>query len=372
MRTGLIFLALLGACSDLPELPAPLAHPVHDLALADMHLITIDDADTMDAGTVSYAGLPIPHAVMTTSDGTTDPAPAIPELPIATSAAVGRAHACVLSRGDVYCWGDNAHGALGAHRACPGTTDANGDATCPLDAEIMPTLPKISAIAAGDDMTCAIAIDDGRVYCWGSALDGRLGGSFVSALGTPEPVALPDPVVTLRIQNDRACAIDTNQLAWCWGNGLGATPVRQRMTGVVDIALGAHHSCAISASDGFQCWGADRNGESGDFAVAKKCGTQTPFCEVAPTTIPLDATRVVVGERHTCALTRAGTVDCWGSNELGQLGRQDSFLVGEIAVARDGIIALQAAYAKTCAIDVDHIAWCWGDYRDAAGDRVYQ
>ena len=260
---------LAAACSDLSDPPRPLDHPVHVLAIADAHAITVNDADVMDAGTIAIAGEPIVHATTTAGSGSgSDAPPAIPDLPIATTAAIGANHACIVSRGDVYCWGDNVHGALGAHRAC-----AAGSTTCPLDPEIMPTLPKVSAIAAGDDVTCAIAVDDGRVYCWGSALDGRLGGSFVSALGTPEPVALPDPIVRLTIQNDRVCAIDTKQLAWCWGGGFGPAPVRQDLVGVVDLAVGAHHTCAIS-SRGLEGWGEDRNGESGDIAAARACGTE--------------------------------------------------------------------------------------------------
>ena len=83
---------------------------------------------------------------------------------------------------------------------------------------------------------------------------------------------------------------------------------------------------------------------------------------VGHTAIALDATRVVVGERHSCALTHDGFVRCWGSNEVGQLGRPDSFLVGDVGVAIGDAIDLASSYAKTCAVTSDHTGWCWGDY----------
>ena len=137
--------------------------------------------------------------------------------------------------------------------------------------------------------------------------------------------------------------------------------MRQNLTGVVDIAVGDTHGCAISAA-GLQCWGSDRNGESGDLAFARAC-PESSDCKVGPTAIALDATEVTVGERHSCALVRGGDVACWGSNEVGQLGRKDAFLVGDVGVALDGAVDLASGLAEVCALRSDKTVWCWGEYR---------
>jgi alpha-tubulin suppressor-like RCC1 family protein len=159
------------------------------------------------------------------------------------------------------------------------------------------------------------------------------------------------------------CAIDRGAVAWCWGDGFGSTPVRQPWSGVVDIAVMPSHGCVIS-DRGLECWGSDRNGEAGDIDFARRCTNDSP-CTVGPTPIPLDATKLAIGERHACALVSDGRVACWGSNELGQLGRDDAFLVGGVGTALDGAVDLGASYAITCARRADRTAWCWGAYAGA-------
>jgi alpha-tubulin suppressor-like RCC1 family protein len=163
------------------------------------------------------------------------------------------------------------------------------------------------------------------------------------------------------------CAIDTARRAWCWGDGFGETPVllddgRGPLAGVTSVAVGHHHACAIAA-DGLECWGENLNGESGDADAAKRCGTGASTCPVGPTLVDLEATKVVVGERHSCALTTDNNVECWGSNELGQLGRDDAFLDGAPGIAVRGAIDVVASYAKSCAVTEDHAAMCWGEYK---------
>jgi len=129
--------------------------------------------------------------------------------------------------------------------------------------------------------------------------------------------------------------------------------------GFVDLAIGLHHACSITESPGLQCWGDDRNGQTGDLAFARGCALDQP-CVTGPIAIPLEARRVVVGERHSCALTSSGQVMCWGSNEVGQLDRDDAFLVGDLGLAIDGVVDISAGYAHTCALGADASVSCWG------------
>lgn len=79
------------------------------------------------------------------------------------------------------------------------------------------------------------------------------------------------------------------------------------------------------------------------------------------------ATQVVVGSKHSCALTSSGTVKCWGSNSDNQLGGgtaigtdrysdYPSKVVGLPAAA----VSLAAGSTHTCAVLEDHSLWCWG------------
>jgi alpha-tubulin suppressor-like RCC1 family protein len=338
----------LGACGPSYS-PVELTWPVHQMTAAADHTLVITETQgsTLDAGTVESAGAPVPLP--------NDPESGEPMtlmLPTATAIAVGEHHACIVSAQEVWCWGDNSAGSLGAQRACVG-----GD--CVLAPGMMPTLSAIRSLAAGTDFTCATALDD-TVMCWGDGSYGELGGSIVSALDPPVPVMLPDdkPLYAQRvaISQSTACAIDRARSAWCWGQGFGSTPQRLPYTGVVDIAVNGDHGCVI-ADAGLICWGDNINGQI-DASLAKTCGND---CALPATPVAIDAVRVVVGARHTCTLGADGDVTCFGSNEHGQLARSDSFLVGEPGVAVSGAVDLVAGATHTCAAAADHSAWCWGD-----------
>lgn len=323
-------------------------------------LFVADAGGVVAAGSIQTIGSEVPLPV----DASSGTRVAL-TVPISTAVAAGKQHACAISTERVYCWGDHTNGALGAHRVCTSrATEEMPDAPpdCILNGEVMPTLPAVRAVAAGDDVTCATAVTDDRVYCWGTA--SLTGGSHVPALDPPSAVQLPDgsPLRArqLTIRNQTICAIDHAQTAWCWGETFGERPQRLELTGVRDLAIGTDHSCAIAAN-GLTCWGSNRNGQIGDFDHAHRCGNA---CRLGPTAINLDAIRVVVGERHSCALLASGAVACWGSNEIGQLGRDDAFLVGAIAnvVGVAAAVDLASSYARSCALAADGTAICWGEH----------
>lgn len=347
MHRALVLYLLLPACVAPAPTPRVVASSAHAIAASAGHTMILTDLDAVtEAGTIAFDGEPIPFPDEPDNDT------GIPrDLPTATEIAVGSKHACVLSAGEVTCWGDHNHGALGAHRTCPSS------ATCVLGPEIMPTLPPIRAIAAGDDVTCATAEGD-EVMCWGQA-GARLGGSIVSAHTPPVPVmtspSKPLHAARVMIRGTTVCAIDVYQQAWCWGGAYGASPAHLDLTDVVDLSINADHGCAI-ASTGLTCWGHNINGQV-DPDQAADC---TGSCALAPTPIAFAATRVVVGARHTCALDDHGDVWCWGDNEDGQLARTDAFLVGARGLAFSGATELVAGARHTCVIAADHTAWCWG------------
>ena len=93
-------------------------------------------------------------------------------------------------------------------------------------------------------------------------------------------------------------------------------------------------------------------------AAAVSCA-QTAF---AATPSPVVA--VSAGDKHTCALHDDGVVQCWGSNEFGQLGNEEvaeSTTPMPAALPADAhIVAIAAGGFHTCAVARDHRVFCWG------------
>lgn len=70
-----------------------------------------------------------------------------------------------------------------------------------------------------------------------------------------------------------------------------------------------------------KCWGLATEGQLGDGTM-----DHPPFAAVLQPVEVVgidDATRLVTGAWHSCALLASGKMVCWGRGELGQLGDGD-------------------------------------------------
>lgn len=135
----------------------------------------------------------------------------------------------------------------------------------------------------------------------------------------------------------------------------------------VDLAAGTSHTCAVLAAGTIRCWGSNNLGQ---------LGTGTTLGDAKPKPTPVqtitNAISVTAGEGHTCALLNDGSVMCWGSNTNGQVGDNSNALLRPTPVAVDldePATMIAAGHSHTCALLESGIIMCWGfNYQGQLGN----
>jgi alpha-tubulin suppressor-like RCC1 family protein len=242
------------------------------------------------------------------------------------SIASGFRHACgVTGEGQLWCWGFNGSGNLGLGTSTP-------------DEPPTETGTGYTQVAAGGDHTCAVTLD-GQMKCWGLNDSGEV--------GVPGGKTMPLPARS-------GCeAASSGQACFHDWKAVGA---------------GAFHTCGIRESGDLYCWGGNQNGQVG-------IGPPTSsFQQVEPKRIAPSGSAgakwvdVDGGHSHTCALTTAGTLYCWGLNEDRQLGIPGADLIDTPTAvpvdAPDGWRSLGLGLYHSCAIRADRALYCWGRNSD--------
>lgn len=278
----------------------------------------------------------------------------------------GGEHSCALSpQGSVSCWGYGENGILGAP-ATAQCRDGMNTNTCSLRPQAIPTLVRVTSLAAGLAHTCAL-LDDASVECWGFNPYGAIGDGTMTTRLTPVAVSGLAGVRSLASGNAHTCAVLVDGTALCWGVGtfgclgnggtagsLTPRPVMSISDGV-QIDLGAGSSCVRLRNGTVSCWGWNHDGQLGD-------GSHTDRVTPVAVLNVSNAVRITVGGHHACALLADGTVRCWGANEQGQLGdgttqsRSTPVQVSALTDIRD----VAAGEAHTCAVNERGEVFCWG------------
>jgi alpha-tubulin suppressor-like RCC1 family protein len=246
----------------------------------------------------------------------------------------GFGHSCgVTTDRKAYCWGWNDRGQLG------NGTRSNSAAPVPVSGSLA-----FTSVEAGPLHTCGTTAD-GSAYCWGLD-EGRLGrgdaiemcdGSPCST--TPAPVSGGLRFSSVSAGSDHTCGLATGARAYCWGQNIVGqlgdgtiTPHSKPVAvagGLMFIALsaGAQHTCGLTTAGVAYCWGGNDVAELGSGSAGPTpCIGGTRPC--SPTPVPVVGGLVFVSLRtggfHSCSVTRANEVYCWGSNAYGKLGNTAS------------------------------------------------
>ena len=282
--------------------------------------------------------------------------------------ASGDDHVCeVTSDRKAVCWGNNRYGQLGN-----GTT---ADSDIPVEVS---GLSNVAALAAGDGHTCA-ALTTGQVKCWGRNDQAQL--ADLSRHSSSRPVLTPvGPATQIAAGRNHTCARLINGAVVCWGDNRTSQTGVQRpslakpslpvvvpdVLGALSIAAGSEHSCAVQEDGQLLCWGDNHYGQLGH-------GIQEHH-SFPPRPVPISgkARAVTAGRRHSCALLRDGTVECWGKGFEGQLGDglgRDSLTPVRVVVPAPGggkvplgkVTAITAGSQHTCALLESREVFCWGN-----------
>ena len=174
-------------------------------------------------------------------------------------------------------------------------------------------------------MSLSQSVQASEVWCWGRNYYGQLGDGTTINRYTPVQVQNLSGVVQVATGYLHTCALKQDSTIWCWGRNFEGqlgdgtttsrlTPVRvNNLLGVVQITAGTSHTCALKNNGTIWCWGGNYYGQLGDGTTIQR-----------PTPVQVQnlsgATQVTTGHSYTCTLKQDGTVWCWGDNGYGQLG----------------------------------------------------
>jgi alpha-tubulin suppressor-like RCC1 family protein len=280
------------------------------------------------------------------------------------SVSAGGWHSCaVMDSGSVKCWGRNDWGNLGNGTSSTSYT--------PVDVSgLNATAVKVVTTQYS---SCALT-SVGGVKCWGYGGWGLIGDGTGSSRYTPVDVnGMTSGVIALAAGGQHLCAVKNTGALFCWGwNGYGQlgdgtgseryepTDVNGLDSGVVAVAPGMYHTCASLATGAVKCWGYGGDGQVGNNAWS---GSNTPVSVYGMT----DATASISsGERYTCVVKTTGALWCWGSNDYGQQGNgATSYSNTPVNISSLGTtvrtVSAGLSGFHTCALTTDGAAKCWGN-----------
>lgn len=324
----------------------------------------------------------------------------------------GEGFSCALTTsGRVKCWGNNNMGQLGQEVAGARVGSAPGQMGDNLPWTNLGTDFVTTDLQCGNSSACAVNTK-GQVKCWGRnsqlelgrKIEGRTNlGNKPGDMGNKLPYLPLPPVKSVSMGVYHACAASA-EAVYCWGiNDYGhsgveiattpmelaadakdarkvkleddgvKTTIHAMMAGSETVC--AEYSAGTPAKRKVKCWGSNDDGVFGagiaDATVGQKPGTMgSKLPELL-----LDSSQFIQRELYnffSCGLKRNGTVQCWGTNDAGQLGLGDNVARGRkpedmgsnLKHLDLGLPVLALSHGSLangiCALFINHEIKCWG------------
>ena len=270
------------------------------------------------------------------------------------------ANPCALTpAGALYCWGADLYGLIPTKLTLPAGLS-------------------FTSVTAGNYHNCGLA-PSGAAYCWGGNDEGRLGDGTTTGRSAPVPVVMPSGVsfaslaLAVGPYGTHTCGLTTAGAAYCWGGndtgqlgdgtttgrltpGAVATPAGVTFT---SLSAGGQHTCGLTPAGTVYCWGDNEQGG--------QLGDGTTIDRLLPTAVVMPAgvsfASLSVRGYHSCGLTSGAAAYCWGWNR-GQVGDGTATdrLTPTAVVMPAGVsfTTLAAGYDQTCALTPAGAAYCWG------------
>jgi hypothetical protein len=169
---------------------------------------------------------------------------------------------------------------------------------------------------------------DGALYCWGAhALRPTHGPNnvdqFLNAVA-PRRVAGIPKVARAAVGEQLACLVTPRGRVECFARTAADTPPVRRTLAIaaaVDVRFGLGGVVLLTRDGQVHYWGpgpvpATVDGVEWGRRTAEAFGSSHP----RPVPGMRDITSISATGSHVCGVTRAGRAQCWGRNEVGQLG----------------------------------------------------
>jgi alpha-tubulin suppressor-like RCC1 family protein len=234
------------------------------------------------------------------------------------------------------------------------------------------SLSSVARLGPGGDHACAV-LSNGALKCWGKNSSGQLGDGTADLRVAPvDVIGLGAGVLDVAGGFEHTCALLDTGAVKCWGEGsssqLGDGNVMSRFapvdvtglsSGVVAITAGDRHTCALLDTGAVKCWGRNTTALLGDGTTTTR-STPTDVIGLSSGVIALS---VDSDSEHTCALLSTGAVKCWGQNSTGELGdgtRTARSVPVDVVGLSSGVTDLATGGDHTCALLSSGDIKCWG------------